>query len=157
PTAAYASRFMPGRCWGGGRKTAPAGVAASRLWLWDGALRPDGPPVIDSLTLTARVWAALVPAQLEVGTNWCIPEATARQFCRVLVPSSDQSAMPRPEDAKLAELTACVESVHDGLACLRLAGSWEAVHLQEGDAKRPLCGAATAEGIAIYELRQKTL
>src|SRR5207249_2210280 len=50
---------------GGGRQTAPPGVAASRLWLWDGALRPDGPAVIDSLTLTAKDWAALMPPKTE--------------------------------------------------------------------------------------------
>jgi hypothetical protein len=142
---------------GGSRQNAPAGVVASRRWLWDGALRPDGPPVIDSLTLSAKEWAAMAPPRTDVGTTWLVPEAVTRQFCRVLIPSSDQSSMPRPEDAKLARLTGTVESVEDGLARVRLVGAWEAVHLQEGDTKRPLRGAATAEGIAVYDLTQQAI
>src|SRR5438034_3934720 len=71
--AAYARQML-----GGERQNAPAGVPASRLWLWDGVLRPDGPAVIDSLTLTAREWASLVPARHKVGTTWAVPEAVAR-------------------------------------------------------------------------------
>jgi len=147
--AIYARQML-----GGGRQNVPAGVAASRRWLWDGALRPDGPAVIDSLTLTAKEWATLAPPRTEVGTTWTMPEAVARPFCRVLIPSSDQSAMPRPQDAKRAELTARVEAVEGGLVRIRLGGAWEAVHLAEGDPKRPLRGAATAEGIAVYDLKQ---
>src|SRR5262249_27115515 len=133
------------------------GVAAWSHWLGDGALRPDGPAVIDSLTLTAKEWGALAPPKNQVGSTWAVPEAVARQFCRVLIPSSDQSAMPRPDDAKLAKLEGLVESVGDGLARIRLTGSWEAVHLQEGDAKRPLRGAATAEGFAIYDVKRRAM
>ncbi len=142
---------------GGGRRNVPAGVPESRHWLWDGALRPDGPVVIDSLTLTAREWATLAPPRHQVGSAWAVPESVARQFCRVLIPISDQSAMPRPDDAKLARLEGTVESVEDGLARIRLTGTWEAVHLQEGDAKRPLRGAATAEGVAIYDVKRQAL
>jgi hypothetical protein len=142
---------------GGGRQNAPAGVPASRLWVWDGTLRPDGPIVIDTLTLPAKDWAAFAPPKTEPGTTWSLPEAVARQFSRVLVPSSDQSAMPRPEDSKAAQLTGTVESVEQGVARIRLAGTWEAVHLQEGDRNRPLRGLATAEGIAIYDVKQREL
>jgi hypothetical protein len=142
---------------GGGRASAPAGIAPSRLWIWDGELRRDGPIVIDSLTLPAKEWAGLVPPKIEVGATWSVPDAVARQFCRVLIPSSDQSAMPRPADAKLARLTGTVTTVEDGKARIRLAGAWEAVHLQEGDAKRPIRGAATAEGTAVYDVKQQTM
>lgn len=150
--AIYARQML-----GGGRQTAPAGVADSRLWLWDGTLRPDGPVVIDSLTLAAEQWLALSPPKTEVGTTWSVPDAVARQFCRVLVPSSDQSAMPHPEDAKLARLTATVETVEGGLARIHLTGVWDAVHLIEGDATRPVRGAATADGVAVYDLKQRSL
>ena len=142
---------------GGGREQVPAGLAASRHWLWDGDLRPDGPPVIDSLTLTAKEWATLAPPSSRVGTTWQVPEAVVRRFGRLLIPSSDQSSMPRPNDATLARLTAKIESVEDGAARLRLTGALEAVHLQEGDRQRPLRGAATAEGKAIYDLKQQAL
>jgi hypothetical protein len=142
---------------GGGQQNVPTGVPASRRWVWNGTLRPDGPPVMDSLTLAAKEWAALAPSKTDVGTTWSVPEGVARQFCRVLIPSSDQASMPRPEDAKLARLMGTVEAVLDGVARIRLTGAWEAVHLQEGDAKRPLRGAATAEGIAVYDLKEQVM
>jgi hypothetical protein len=150
--AAYTRQML-----GGGRSNVPAGVPASRHWLWDGALRPDGPVVIDSLTLTAKEWATLAPPKHQVGSTWAVPESVARQFCRVLIPSSDQSAMPRPDDSKLARLEGTVASIEDGKARIRLTGTWEAVHLQEGDAKRPLRGAATAEGLAIYDVKRQAM
>src|SRR5262249_2176262 len=88
--AIYARQML-----GGERKTAPKDVPASRQWLWDGELRPDGPAVIDSLTLTAKEWATLAPPKSEVGATWAVPEAVARQFCRGVIPSSDPSARPR--------------------------------------------------------------
>ena len=36
-------------------------------------------------------------------------------------------------------------------------GKEEAVHLREGNAKDPLRGVATAEGIAVYDLKQQAL
>jgi hypothetical protein len=150
--AVYCRQMM-----GGGRENVPAGVPASRRWVWNGGLRPDGPPVIDSLTLTAHEWTTLAPPRTEVGTTWSVPEAVTRKLCRVLIPSTDQAAMPHPEDAKLARLTGTVEAVGGGVARVRLAGAWQAVHLQEGDAKRPLRGAATAQGIAIYDLKRRAI
>ena len=61
------------------------------------------------------------------------------------------------EQVELARLAGTVESVEDGLARIRLTGVWEAVHLQEGDVKRPLRGTATAEGIAVYDLKQQAM
>jgi len=150
--AIYARQML-----GGGRQNAPAGVAASRLWLWDGEDRPDGPAVIDSLSLSAKEWAAFVPLKTDVGTTWVLPEPVCRQFCRVLIPSSDQSSMPLPADAKLARLNGTVESVKDGLARIRLTGVWEAIHLQEGVSKRPIRGAATAEGFAVYDVKEQSI
>jgi len=150
--AIYARQML-----GGERKSAPKDVPTSRQWLWDGALRPDGPVVIDSLTLTAKEWATLALPKHQAGSTWAVPASVARQFCRVLIPSSDQSAMPCPDDAKLARLEGTVESVEDGQARIRLTGTWEAVHLQEGDAKRPLRGAATAEGFALYDVKRQAM
>jgi hypothetical protein len=113
--------------------------------------------VIDSLRLTAKEWAAFVPPELEPATTWSVPDGVARRLCRVLIPSSDQSSMPRPEDAKLARLTGTVKAIEDGIARIRLAGAWDAVHLQEDDANRPLRGAATAEGEALYDLNKQAI
>lgn len=142
---------------GGGRNTIPAGMEPSCAWYWDGALRPDGPAMIDSLALSADEWAALVPARPEEGAAWNIPEGVARKLTRLLSTSSDQSGMPKPEDTKSAELKATVESIEGGIARLRLAGRWEMKHLVEGDAKRPQYGTATAEGIALYDVEKKSM
>lgn len=136
---------------GGGRETIPAGVEASRAWLWDGALRADGPTMIDSLTLSPEEWSAFSPAKLEAGASWSLPEGVARKLVRLLTASSDQSGMPRPEDATVSELKASVESIEGGLSKIRLAGRWEMSRLVEGDPKRPMSAAATAEGEAVSE------
>jgi hypothetical protein len=150
--AIYARQMM-----GGGRASAPAGTADSRLWIWDGKLRPDGPIVIDSLTLNAEDWASFSPPQNRPGTTWPISNAVARRFCRVLVPSSDQSAMPLPDDARAATLTASIDSVDGDLVRIRLSGDWEALHLIEGDSARPVRGVATAEGLAVYDLKRHVM
>lgn len=132
---------------GGGRETIPAGVEASRAWLWDGPLRADGPTMIDSLTLSAEEWAAFAPT----GASWTLPEGVARKLVRLLTASSDQSGMPRPEDATVAELRGTVESSEGGVARIRFTGRWEMSRLVEGDPKRPMSAAATATGEAVSE------
>jgi hypothetical protein len=139
---------------GGGRDKAPAAVNRDSLWTWDGALRPDGPPVIDSLTLTDKEWAGFVPPTPTVGTEWRIAQATARKFARAVSASSDQSLMPRPQDAKTAELLARVESVSADHVLVRLAGKWETAHQYEG---KTSFGWASAEGVAQYDTGRKTL
>jgi hypothetical protein len=150
--AIYARQMM-----GGGRQSAPPGTSNSRLWIWDGKLRPDGPVVIDSLTLGADDWECFAPRKTEPAVTWSIPDAVTRRFCRVLIPSSDQSAMPLPEDTKVATLTASIESVEREMARIRLTGAWEALHLIEGDATRAVRGVATAEGVAVYDLKQRAM
>lgn len=142
---------------GGGRHTIPAGIESSCAWYWDGALRPDGPIMIDSLALPADEWTAFAPARPEAGAAWSVPEGVARKFTRLLSASSDQSGMPRPEDAKIATLQATVESVEGGVARLRFTGRWEMMHLVEGDPKRPQYGAATAEGTGLYDVEGKSM
>ena len=139
---------------GGGNRLAPPSVYNGSRWMWEGDLKPDGPPVIDTLSLTAGEWATFMPAKSAVGTEWIVPEAVARKFTRALSPNSDQSTMPRPEEASVVELKATVESVEAGQARIRLAGRWEMKHLYEG---KPSYGWATAEGAALYDLRKKTL
>ncbi len=142
---------------GGGRDRIPAGVEPGRAWLWDGAYRPDGPTMIDTATLSAEEWAAFAPAKAEAGAGWAVPETVARKFVRLLSSSSDQSAMPQPDEAKVAELKATVEAVEGGIARLRLAGRWEMVHVHEGNKARLSYGAATAEGIATYDVERKAM
>ena len=142
---------------GGGRNTIPSDVEPAHAWLWDGALRPDGPIMIDSIQLQADEWAAFAPRKLEAGATWSLPEAVARKLTRLLSTSSDQSCMPKPEDAKVAELEASVESMEGGIAILRFAGRWQMMHLVEGDVKRPTYGTATAEGSAVYDVEGNSM
>ena len=113
--------------------------------MWEGDLKPDGPPVIDTIPLTAGEWTSFAPVKAVVGTEWVVPEAIARKFSRALSPSSDQSTMPRPEEATVAELKAKVESVEAGQARIRLAGHWEMKHIYDG---KPSFGWATADARA---------
>jgi hypothetical protein len=137
---------------GGGRKTIPPGIESGRAWLWDGRYRTDGSPVIDTVSLSSTGWRAFAPKKLEPGARWSVPEQVARAFTRLLTASSDQSAMPRPEDARLANLECVVESVSGGEARIRLAGRWEMVHAIEGDKNRLVFGAASARGVAVYDV-----
>jgi hypothetical protein len=142
---------------GGGRETIPPGVEPGRAWLWDGPYRADGPPVIDTVTLSAEQWRTLSPPAIEAGASWTVPQQVARQFTRLLTASSDQSAMPRPEDATLAELQCIVETVSDGEARIGLSGRWEMAHAIEQDKNRVLFGAATARGIAVFDKQAQML
>jgi hypothetical protein len=146
---------------GGGRHTMPAGIEPSRAWVWDGPYRPDGPSMIDTLDLSAEEWSAFAPPSTESGTEWTLPEAVARKFVRLLSASSDQSGMPRPEEAKVAELRASVEAVESGAARIRLAGRWEMARavpgLPEGNRYRDQFGTATAKGVATYDAGRKEL
>jgi len=148
-TLALYSRYVHG----GGPRLAPAATNSKSLWMWEGGLKPDGPPVIDTLSLTAGEWTAFAPPRVAVGAEWTLPAATARKLARVLSPSSDQSTMPRPEEATMAELKAVVESVTAGQAQVRLTGRWAMKHIYDG---KPSYGWATAEGIAFYDAGRKT-
>jgi hypothetical protein len=117
---------------GGGRERAPTESNPNTLWLWDGAVKADGPVVIDNVTLTAAEWAQIAPKRLKAGEEWQVPEAIARKFARALSPSSDQSTMPKPEEATVAELKARVESVEGGRARVGLTGRWSAKHIYDG-------------------------
>jgi len=142
---------------GGGQKTIPAGVESERAWLWDGPYRSDGPIVIDTVTLSAEQWREFAPVNIQPGESWSVPEPTTRAFTRLLSASSDQSAMPRPEDAKVAQLECVVESIAGGEVHLKLSGRWEMVHAIEGDKNRLLFGAATARGVAVYDVESRSL
>jgi hypothetical protein len=113
--------------------------------------KADGPSVIDTLALSAEEWAALAPPAVEAGAEWSVPEAVARKFVRALSPSSDQSTMPLPREAKKAELKGRVESVENRRAKITLTGAWESEHAKEGNKEKIVHANATAEGIAWLE------
>jgi hypothetical protein len=98
-----------------------------------GLARPDcfGSVTFDSVTLSAKEWQALAPVQIVPETEWAVPEAVSRKFNMVLSTSCNDS-LPRPEELVAVKFTAKVESVSDGVAYLRydghLAGAHRSVH-----------------------------
>jgi hypothetical protein len=142
---------------GGGRETIPRGVASGRAWLWDGAYRTDGPPVIDTVSFASTEWAAFTPQKIEPGARWSVPKKVTRAFTRLLSASSDQSGMPLPQDALVVEMECVVESASGGQVRIRLSGHWEMVHAIEGDKSRLTFGAATGRGVAVYDVASDSL
>lgn len=119
----------------------------------------DGPALRDTLALQKQEWAALAPPKLIAGTEWVIPDAVAKKMVRPLSLNTlgDPGAMPGPEDAKVARLTAKVESVQDGRAWIRLTGEFEAIKIFKEEPQLSYRGAATAAGVAVYDVKQKTM
>jgi hypothetical protein len=116
--------------------------------------RPDGPAVIDSLTLTAGQWGAFLPPAATAGTDWPLPEPVARQLCRGVSPSSDQSTMPRPGEVTTVRLTGRVVEVKGGIAHLHYRGEIAARHTCEGKASH---GQAQLLGLGAYDVKARRL
>lgn len=108
-----------------------------------------------SVNLTGDEWRAFLPPALAVGSRWMLPETVAREFAPVLSPLADTRFRPRPGDLKSAELTAEIEAGDGQQAQIRLAGRWHADWRHDGDEHS--IGAATAEGIAVYDVSRKSL
>jgi hypothetical protein len=115
----------------------------------------DGPVVFDSLTLGTQELAMLAPPRGAVGEKWVVPDDLARKLCRIVSPVSDRDYLPLPEHAKVAELEAEVVSIAGGAAAVRLAGRWETEHLTSD--KKQIRASASGEGLAIFDMRQKTM
>jgi hypothetical protein len=119
--------------------------------------KADGPPVIDTLTLDKSEWAGFLPPKPAKGTEWTVPDAVARKLVRLLSPNSDQSTMPRPEEATVATLKGLVEANDGKELRIRWTGKIEARHLIEGDAARVSLAAATIEGVARADAEARSL
>jgi hypothetical protein len=111
-------------------------------------------PTIDSLSLTAKELAALVPPKLVAGTMGEIPPALARRFSRVLGPS-DEDTMPRPQEVTAAKLVGKVAAIEDGVAHLVYEGTLAGSHLNQ--AKKRTQGEVKLTGVARYDVRAKRL
>jgi hypothetical protein len=98
-----------------------------------GLARPDcfGSVTFDSVTLPAKEWEALAPAKALPEAEWTVPEVVSGKFNMVLSTSCNDS-LPRPEELSAVKFTGKVESVVDGVAYLRyhgqLAGAHKSVH-----------------------------
>jgi hypothetical protein len=113
--------------------------------------KPDGPHLRDTLPLKKDEWSAFAPPKLVAGTEWVIPEDVARKLVRPFCLNTLGGDMPGPEDAKVAKLTAKVESIKDGRARMRLTGTFEAVKLFK-EQNLSFRSTATAAGVAEYDV-----
>jgi len=118
--------------------------------------KPDGPHLRDTLPLEKDDWSAFVPPKLVVGTEWTIPIGVAKKLVRPFCLNTLGGDMPGPEDAKLAQLIANVESVKDRQARIRLMGTFEAVKLFK-EQNLSFRSTAIAAGFAEYNLEKETL
>ena len=129
-------------------------LALYRCYMHQG--KPDGPHLRDTLPLTKEEWSAFSPPKLVAGTEWAIPVEVAKKLVRPFCLNTLGGDMPGPEDAKVATMTAKVESVKDGRAQIRLTGTFEAVKLYK-EQNLSFRATATAAGIAEYDLEEKAL
>jgi hypothetical protein len=116
--------------------------------------RRDGPAVLDTLPVSAQEWSAFAPPEPTPGADWALPEAVARQLCRGLSPSSDQSTMPRPGEVTAVHLTGRVVEVKAGVAQLRYSGEIAAQHNYEGKLSS---GQAQVAGVGEYDVKAKRM
>ena len=95
-----------------------------------------------------------MPPEAKAGTEWALPEAVARQLCRGLSPSSDQSTMPRPGEVTAVRLSGRVVEVKEGIARLRYRGEIAARHTYEGKASH---GQARVIGSGSYDVKARRM
>jgi hypothetical protein len=117
--------------------------------------RPDGPPVMDNISLCAEQWAAFRPPDggVTTGRTWTIPEPVGRRFAPALSPMTDLIFSPTPDDVTTARVTAKVERADEKIAVVRLTGRWESGHNRDNDPKLPIHTTATGDGVAVLETR----
>ena len=112
--------------------------------------------LVFSVPLSRAEWAAFSSPKNDPTTQrWTIPEAVARQFGPVVSIHGDTRLRPRPEDVRSVELTAAIESVADDRADIRLTGRWQVDWRHDGTEHS--LGSATADGIAVYDTKKRTL
>ena len=122
-----------------------------------GLARPDcfGSVTLDSVILPAKEWRALAPAKPFPETEWTVPEAISRKFNMVLSTSCNDS-LPRPEELSAVKFTGKVESVVDGIAYLRydgqLAGAHKSVHGYVWTSE-----AKVVAGVGAYDVRAREM
>jgi len=126
-------------------------LAATVVGLRNG--KPEGPPAVDSTTLTKDEWAAFAPPTGK--TEWTLPESATKKFSIALAPLTDSIYVPQAKDVVLAEGTAKVLREADGMIVIRLTGKWESKHSRDGNDKFLITASASGEGIALYDTSKK--
>jgi hypothetical protein len=121
--------------------------------------RQDGPPVVDSIHLSAQQWAAFSPPEggVMVDRQWALPDEVARRFTPALSPLTDAILSPTPGDVKTVRMAAKIFRVEGGIAVIRYRGQWETAHNRDGDPKYPIRTNADGEGVGVFDVRKGKL
>ncbi len=119
--------------------------------------RQDGPMMLDSVTFGAEEWAQFAPPRKAGPPGWTLPDRIARNLARSLLSPGDSGGVFRSEDFSRAELNASVESVDGATARIRLTGAWKAEGFYGGEKEHPFGGSATAEGIALFDVENRSM
>ena len=131
----------------GSSKDGGARLAVSVIGLRNG--QQDGPPAVDSVSLSRPDWAAFAPPPGK--TEWAIPAEVGRRFAPALSPLTDSIFVPRPDNMTRAEVTGTVVRTTDGIMVVRYAGQWESLHYRDGDKRFPIRAKAAGDGIGVYD------
>ena len=111
--------------------------------------------LVFSVPLTKEDWQSFTPPKLDLDARWTVPVQVARKFGPVLSPYADTRFRPQPENVRAATLAAEVEAVDGQVARIRLTGRWHADWTHDGTEHS--IGSATAQGIAFYDAKTKTM
>ncbi len=133
----------------GGARLAATVVGLNR------AGKQDGPPAVDSATLTKEEWAAFAPPKGK--DEWTIPASAAKKFAVALAPVTDSIFVPQPRDVTTAELSAKVLRADDEIVVIRFTGKWESKHFRDNDPKFPITATATGTGIGVFDRKKGSL
>ena len=118
--------------------------------------KPFGSPVFASIYLTAAEWAVLVPKEGKPGERYQLPEAVARQFAEAISGQSNLEYLIRAQDATSATLAAEVLPAQaDGALLVRLVGDVAGTRAYLNDAKQPMGGKTSIEGILTLDATKK--
>jgi hypothetical protein len=117
--------------------------------------RREGPPAVDHVRLTKDEWTSFAPPDGKDG--WKIPNDLAAKFAPALSPLTDSIFVPKPGDVSKAELAAKVVRRTGDVAIVRYAGCWEAKHFRDGDPRFPIRSTAAGDGVAVFDLKEKTI
>jgi hypothetical protein len=118
-----------------------------------------GPVVIDSVTLTAKEWAALAPPRAVEGAQWTVPADIARKFNGMLSPGSDQANLPRPADVKVARLAGKIQVVRHGIGYLSFIGRLEGTktYKYKPHTGKLVHGSNRFIGVGAYDMKRRRL
>jgi hypothetical protein len=111
-------------------------------------------PVVSSVTLDAREFAAFAPARAAAGAEWTLPGEVAKRLARITSPMCFQHA-PQPAWVSDVRLGARVEAVEDGVARLGYEGRIASEHRVAGQSVSVQETILTGEGV--YDIEGKTM